>query len=124
MTKVTSPERRSDRDRGNVTYMRIVDDVTRSVITQAELASAVGASVRTVQNWTRGGTSPRGTTATRLVDVQHLVNELRAVYTDEGIQIWLRSRNRNLDGRRPINLLAEDEIDTVLDEVQRVIGGM
>jgi hypothetical protein len=122
MARVTSPKH--ERDRANVTYMRIVEDVTKSVITQAELASAVGASVRTVQNWTRGGTTPRGTTANRLVDVQHLVNELREVYTDEGIQIWLRSRNRNLGGRRPIELLAEDQIDTVLDEVQRVIGGM
>lgn len=122
MTKVTSPP--SERDRGNVTYMRIVDDVTGSVITQTELASAVGASVRTVQNWTRGGTTPRGATANRLIDVQHLVNELREVYTDEGIQIWLRSRNRNLGGRRPIDLLADDRVDEVLDEVQRVIGGM
>lgn len=122
MTKVTSSD--TERDRGNVTYMRIVEDVTRSVITQAELASAVGASLRTIQNWTRGETRPRGTTATRLVDVQHLVSELREVYTDEGIQIWLRSRNRNLGGRRPIDLLADDQIDVVLDEVRRVVGGM
>jgi uncharacterized protein (DUF2384 family) len=122
MTKATSSD--TERDRGNVTYMRIVDDVTHSVITQAELASAVGASLRTVQNWTRGGTTPRGTTATRLMDVQHIVSELREVYTDEGIQIWLRSRNRNLDGRRPIDLLAEDQVEVVVDEVQRVVGGM
>ena len=121
MTKAATTA--NDRDRSNVTYMRIVDDVTKSVITQAELASAVGASVRTVQNWTRGGT-PRGATANRLVDVQHLVNELREVYTDEGVQIWLRSRNKNLGGRRPMELLAEDQIDVVLEEVQRVIGGV
>lgn len=121
MTRATPHQ--NDRGRGNVTYMRIVDDVTSSVITQNELASAVGASVRTVQNWTRGG-SPRGATAHRLLDVQHLVNELREVYTDEGIQIWLRSRNRNLGGRRPIELLAEDQIGAVLDEVERVVGGM
>lgn len=120
MTRLTS--RPNDRDRGNVSYMRIVDDVTSSVITQTELASALGASVRTVQNWMQGG-SPRGATAHRLLDVQHLVNELREVYTDEGIQIWLRSRNRNLGGRRPIEMLAEDQIDAVLDEVERVVGG-
>ena len=121
MSRASSPA--GERDRSNVTYMRLVDDVTE-VITQAELATAVGASVRTVQNWTSGGTTPRGTTANRLVDVQHLVNELRQVYTDEGIQIWLRSRNRNLAGKRPIELLGEDQIEVVLDEVQRIIGGM
>ena len=121
MSRASSPT--GERDRSNVTYMRLVDDVTE-VITQAELASAVGASVRTVQNWTSGGTTPRGTTANRLVDLQHVVNVLREVYTDEGVQIWLRSRNRNLEGKRPIDLLAEDQIEVVLAEVHRVVGGM
>ncbi len=107
----------------NVSYMRIVDDVTGSVITQTELAAAVGTSPRTVQNWTRG-VAPRGKTALRLLDVQHLVGELRDVYNDEAIQIWLRSRNRNLDGRRPIDLLSEDRIDDVLAEVQNIVRGM
>ncbi len=109
---------------GNVSYMRIVDDVTGSVITQAELAHAVGASVRTVQNWTSGAATPRGKTATRLVDVQHLVGELRDVYNDEAIQIWLRSRNRNLNGERPIDLLSADRMDEVLAEVQNIVRGM
>lgn len=122
MTEATDAASRPAR--GNVTYLRIVEDVTRSVLSQSELARAVGSSVRTVQNWSSGGTSPRGTAAQRLLDVSHVVNELREAYTDEGVQIWLRARNRNLGGRRPLELLAEDEVDAVLDEVQRVIGGM
>lgn len=114
----------TSRATGNVSYMRIVDDVTSSVITQAELAQAVGASVRTIQNWTRGAATPRGRTAIRLVDVQHLVGELRDVYSDEAIQIWLRSRNRNLGGQRPIELLAADRVDEVLTEVQNIVRGM
>jgi DNA-binding transcriptional regulator YiaG len=121
MAKAPSTARERDR---NVTYMRIVDDVTGSVITQGELANAVGASVRTVQNWTAGGTTPRGSAAHRLLDVQHIVHQLREVYTDEGVQIWLRSRNRNLGGHRPIELLADDQVDAVLGEVERVLGGM
>jgi DNA-binding transcriptional regulator YiaG len=109
---------------GNVSFMRLVDDVTDSVITQSEFAVAVGASERTVQNWSRGQTRPRGDAANRVLDLVHLVSELREVYTDEGIQIWLKSRNRNLHSQRPIDLLAAGEIDEVLDEVQRVIGGM
>lgn len=103
--------------------MRLVDDVVPA-ITQSELAAAVGASERTVQNWTSGRTRPKGETVNRVLDVVHLVKELREVYTDEGIQIWLRSRNRNLGQRRPIDLLAENRVDEVLDEVQRVVGGM
>ena len=116
----TSPTSETDK---NVSYMRIVDDVTASVITQSELALAVGASPRTVQNWARG-VAPRGKAALRLLDVQHVVRELRDVYNDEAIQIWLRSRNRNLEARRPIDLLAENRIDEVLAEVANIVRGM
>lgn len=108
----------------NVSYMRLIEDVTEHVFTQSELAAAVGAADRTVQNWASGQTRPRGDTANRVLDVLHLVRELREVYSDEGIQIWLKSRNRNLRHRRPLDLLAEDRIEEVLDEVQRVVGGM
>lgn len=120
---MTTARKPAPRD-GNVSFMRLVDDVTDRVITQSEFAAVVGASERTVQNWTRGHTKPRGDAATRVLDLVHLVRELREVYTDEGIQIWLKSRNRNLGGRRPIDLLAEGRIDDVLEEVARVVGGM
>ncbi|WP_165400116.1 antitoxin Xre/MbcA/ParS toxin-binding domain-containing protein [Motilibacter rhizosphaerae] len=104
--------------------MRIVEDVTSRVITQAELAHAVGASLRTIQNWGQGTSTPRGKAATRLIDVQHVVGELRDVYSDEAIQIWLRSRNRNLEGRRPIELLGEGRVDEVIEEVDNIVRGM
>jgi DNA-binding transcriptional regulator YiaG len=121
--RMTPATRKPPQD-GNVSFMRLVDDVTESVITQSEFATAVGASERTVQNWSRGQTKPRGDAANRVLDLVHLVSELREVYTDEGIQIWLKSRNRNLASRRPIDLLAAGDVEDVLDEVQRVIGGM
>jgi len=110
--------------RSNVSFMRLVEDVTPSVITQGELAVAVGTTERTVQNWSAGRTRPRGQSVDRVLDVVHVVRELREVYTDEGIQIWLRSRNRNLGHRRPIDLLAEERTDEVLAEVERVLSGM
>lgn len=108
----------------NLTYLRIVAQVTRTGISQQELGEAVGASVRTVQNWASGHAAPRGGSRERLLDVQYLVEELRDVYTDEGIEIWLRARNRNLGGARPIDLITAGEIDTVLREAQRIAGAM
>lgn len=116
--------RRGQPRAATVSFMRLVEDVTERVITQAEFAMAVGASERTVQNWARGQTRPRGQVANRVLDLVHLVGELREAYTDEGIQIWLKSRNRNLGHRRPLDLLSEGRFDEVLDEVQRVVGGM
>src|SRR4051794_30880892 len=86
-----------------LTYLRIVDEITRSGLTQAELSHAVGASLRTVQNWATGNAMPAGAKVRRLLDVQYIVRELREVYTEEGVQIWLHARNRNLDSQRPID---------------------
>ncbi|MCV7053556.1 DUF2384 domain-containing protein [Mycobacterium heidelbergense] len=104
--------------------MRVVDEVTRSGITQAELAKAVGAGARSVQNWASGHNAPRGKAAERLLDIRTIVELLGDSYTDEGIDIWLHSRNRNLNMRRPIDLLTEGQVDQVLDQVKWVAGGM
>lgn len=107
-----------------VSYMQVVDDVTRSGVTQAELASAVGAAARTVYNWASGHNAPRGQVAERLLDIHAIVDLLSDAYTQEGIDIWLHSRNRNLDMQRPIDLLKEGEVDQVLDQARWVVGGM
>ena len=125
----TRTRKRPARDRkgnagGSVTYIRVVDEVTRSGITQAELAKAVGAGPRTVQNWASGHNTPRGKTAERLLDIRTIVELLSDSYTDEGIDIWLHSRNRNLDMRRPIDMLTEGQVDRVLEEAKWVAGGM
>lgn len=110
--------------RGPDGYAHLVDDVTEAGLTQAQIATAVKVSVRTVQNWRNGDSTPTGLRARRLIDLKYIVEGLREVYTAEGIDIWLNSRNRNLESQRPIDLLASGEIDCVSDEIRRVIGGM
>jgi len=106
-----------------VTYLRALKQVTDVGITQTDLGKVVGASSRTIQNWASGDVKPSGTKAQRLLDVQMIVDLLDDVYTDEGIQIWLNARNRNLDLQRPIDLLTSGRIDEVLDEANSLAGG-
>lgn len=108
--------------RGGPTYLRIVEEVTASGINQRDLGKVVGASLGAVQSWAAGASVPRGVKEHRLLDVQYIVRELGTGYTDEGVRIWLHSRNRNLDGRRPIDLLVDGDFDIVLREAERVAG--
>lgn len=108
----------------SLTYLRVIETVTEAGITQAELAQAVGAGPRSVQNWVNGQNMPRGRSAERLLDLKTIVEILRDSYTEEGIRIWLHSRNRNLDLKRPIDLLTQGAIDEVLQEARWVAGGM
>lgn len=108
----------------SVTYMRVVEEVTKAGITQADLAKAVGSGPRAVQNWASGQNTPRGEAVKRLLDVRTVVELLGDSYTDEGIDIWLHARNRNLDMCRPIDLIVEGQIEKVIDEAKWVAGGM
>ena len=77
-----------------------------------------------MQNWAAGTTVPAGVKAQRLLDLQYIVRELRTAYTDEGVRIWLNARNRNLQRRRPIEMLIEGHFDDVLEQAERVSGAM
>ncbi|KQR99665.1 hypothetical protein ASG12_02400 [Williamsia sp. Leaf354] len=78
-----------------------------------------------MQTWVAGTSKPTGIRAQRLLDVQMILRLLSDTYTPEGIRIWLNSRNRNLDLQRPIDLLTgHDGIDSVLEEANRISGGL
>jgi transcriptional regulator with XRE-family HTH domain len=137
MTDTPSPARKKQHTAGreqhtaerpnepaSVTYVRVVEEVTKAGITQAELAKAVGSGPRAVQNWASGQNTPRGGAVKRLLDVRTVVELLGDSYTDEGIDIWLHARNRNLNMRRPIDLIVEGQIEKVIDEAKWVAGGM
>lgn len=126
-TRVAGPQSRVARSREHreyLTYLRIVEQVTCTGISQRELGEAVGATVRTVQNWASGQSVPRGISRERLLDVHYVIEGLREIYSDEGIEIWLRARNRNLGGARPIAMLTAGGLEPVLEEVQRMAGSM
>jgi len=105
-------------------YLGVLAMITEAGMTQIEVAKVVNASPRTVQNWASGANTPRGKNAERLLDLHTIIDVLRDSYTPEGIQIWLRSRNRNLEMQRPIDLLLGGDVNVVLAEARWVAGGM
>jgi len=51
------------------------------------------------------------------------LERLHDVYTAEGSDIWIHGRNRDLDGEKPIELLAEGQFERVLAAVERLSTG-
>ncbi len=76
-----------------------------------------------MQNWVSGANRPTGQTRDRLLEVHYIVEQLRDVYSPEGIDIWLHGRNRTLDGQRPIDLLREGAFEEILHAVERLTAG-
>jgi hypothetical protein len=62
-----------------------------------------------------------------MTDAQDWTARVRAaasdVYTPEGVEIWMRSRNRLLDGRSPEQAIADGDGDRVYELVRALVDG-
>ena len=107
----------------DVMYPKIVGELRGRLFSASELADLTGVSERQVQRWASGSRRPDGENRTRLLEVHYVVERLRDVFTEEGIEIWLHGRNRSLRGRRPISVLKAGQIDEVLELIEQLHTG-
>ena len=68
--------------------------------------------------------SPEGGSRERLLELKYVIEGLADVYEDEGIEIWLHSRQRSLGGQSPLELLKGGRFAEVLDAIDRLAGGL
>ena len=91
-------------------------------LTQASIAKATGATVRSVRNW-QVTSAIRPQNDERLRDLREIVLLLRETLMPRGVGQWLTARNRLLSGRRPIEVLSEGHADKVRDAAKAYIEG-
>jgi hypothetical protein len=107
---------------GEGVYARLVDEV-RDALTARELAEVAGVGERQVHYWSAGTSRPRGRARDRLLEVHYLVGNLLDVYAPEGVEVFLHGRNRELGGRRPLDLMRRGEFEPVAELVERLRAG-
>ena len=56
-------------------------------------------------------------------DIAAVRARLRELWTDPAIDIWLTSPNSHLDGARPIDILALNGIETVMEAIDVEVAG-
>lgn len=91
-------------------------------LTQASIAKATGATVRSVRNW-QETSAIRPQNDERLRELREIVLLLRETLTPRGVGQWLNARNRLLGGRRPIEVLAEGHANAVRDAASAYVEG-
>jgi Protein of unknown function (DUF2384) len=91
-------------------------------LTQASIARATGATIRTVRNW-QETSAIRPRNDERLRELREIVLLLRETLTPRGVGQWLNARNRLLGGRRPIEVLAEGRSKPVRDAANAYVEG-
>lgn len=84
-------------------------DATLPGISQGQKAELLGVGLRTFQRWTaeRNPTTPGGEDERRLRVVARIVNQLRHSLTGPGVVDWFEHPRADLDGQRPLDVLAD-----------------
>jgi transcriptional regulator with XRE-family HTH domain len=92
------------------------DEIVRALagygLTQADIGAAAGVSVRSARNWARDGVLRRAHEE-RLLALRQVVPLLDDSLSPRGVGQWLRAHNTLLGGRRPLELLADGDVDDV-----------
>ncbi len=100
----------------------VVEALSEFKVSQADLATATGASERSVRNWKKTS-AIRPEYEERLRDVQEVALILQDSLTPRGVGQWLRARNRMLGGRRPLEMIAKGKVKEVIRAAQAFVDG-
>lgn len=100
----------------------VVGALRRFGLTQKDLASATGASERSVRNWAKTSAIRAGHEE-RLRELRDVALILQDSLTPRGVGQWLRARNRLLDAAKPIDLLAAGRAEEVEKAAKSFVDG-
>src|SRR4051794_2306824 len=100
----------------------IVRALSRLGLTQRQIATAAGASDRSVRNWATTG-AIRPTYDERIRELSEISLILAETATPRGVTQWLNARNRLLHGERPVDLIAQGKADQVRAAAESLVAG-
>lgn len=109
--------------KGAVEARDIVVRLQRRGLTQVVIAEATDTNTRSVHAW-KAGANPRRPKYDRLAALRDVVAVLDGSLTDRGIAQWLTARNRYLEGRRPVDRLAQGHIEEVVEAATAYTEGV
>ena len=99
----------------------IVDALKPFGVTQVDIAAVTHVSDRAVRGWRSGDIHPDR--YDRLAQLRDLALLLSDSLSPRGVGQWLHAKNRLLEGKRPVDLLADDRYDEVHGAAEAFIDG-
>lgn len=99
----------------------IVDALKPFGVTQLDVAAVIQVSDRAVRGWRTSDIRPDR--YDRLAQLRDLALLLSDSLTPRGVGQWFHAKNRLLNGRRPVDLLAADRFDEVRRAAESFIDG-
>lgn len=108
----------------NALARRIESIERKGGIRSIDIANILGTRPETVSRWNLGKAFPRPETERLLLDLEYIVDLLSDFYDPMETRLWLYSRQKLLDGKRPVELIQEERTDVVLQALDQLRDGV
>jgi transcriptional regulator with XRE-family HTH domain len=95
----------------------------KSGINSRDVAQLLQTTPQTVSRWQNGESAPHPKSLERLLALDWLVEQLSQVYRPDEAKLWLFSRHQMLAGERPVDRIADDKIEDVLQLIDQLQSG-
>ena len=96
---------------------------SKTGVREGEMAELLGTSAQTLHRWRKASVEPQRAHVQRIADLEYVAQDLAELYAPDEARFWLYSRNRLLDGQRPVDLISRGELDPVLQAIALVKDG-
>lgn len=103
---------------------RLGTAAAKADLDQGDIARVVDASPRTVSRWLQRTSDPRPDARERLLELLAVLEELSQVLRPQAAHDWLFMPNPMLDHHKPVDLLREGEVRTVLGAIDAMAEGV
>ena len=100
--------------------VRKLETLKKRGISAVDVANVLGTSPATVSRWNTGKASPQRSKELLLVELDYIVERLSEYYSSDEARLWLYSRHRLLDDRKPADLIQEGQVDRVLSVIDQL----
>lgn len=100
---------------------RKIDSIKqRTGIPASSIAEIVGATPQTLSRWSTGRNDPQRDHLDRLLKLEYLTERLAEFFEPEDARLWLFAPHPQLNGERPVDLIAEGRQKDVLAIITRL----
>lgn len=101
-----------------------LDSIRSNVgVRSREIAELLDTTPQTVSRWQQGRVEPQPTKLHQLLALDWLATQLAEFYEPANARLWLYSPHKLLAGRRPADLIAEGDSDSVLALIDQLRDG-
>lgn len=89
-----------------------------------DIANVLGARPETVSRWNKGRAFPQPDKEMLLLDLEYIVEQLSDLYEPIEARMWLFSRQKLLDGERPVELIQSGQAKVVIEILDQLNEGI